>query len=419
MLRLPKVLTLFTLVAVGLATQLLAAPLTLDWKTDKEPVSYLPGEPITFTLRLLDAGKPLAGKTLKWTCSGDDKKVTNGETKSSDTEPLVIKTSLDKPGFVHVEVRVLNEDGTPINDEAGKPLNFQGGAGASPEKLTSIPEPADYDAFWAAQKKRLAEVPLKFTLTEVPTTKPGFQVFDVKVDCAGGKPVSGYLVKPVGAAPKTLPAQIGFMGYGIASVNPMYIDGKITFNINAHGIENGKDPAYYKQLADTELKGYAFNKEQNSKPETSYFNGMMLRVMRALEFLKAQPEWDGKSLYAGGGSQGGLQALAAAALDPDVTGCGAYKPWCCDLGGVTLERLKGWRPDYTEALGYYDSVNFAKRIKCPNVTISAGLGDYVCPPSTIAVLYNNLTVPKQIKYIQGATHGFNPPGAQEQTFSSK
>lgn len=374
---------------------------------------------MTFTIQLLDAGKPIVGKTLRWTCSGDDKKTASGEAKSSETEPLVIKSSIEKPGFVHVEIAILNEDGTPLTDEAGKPLKFEGGAGASPEKLAGVPEPADYDAFWAAQKKRLAEVPLKFTLTEVPSQKPGFQVFDVKVDCAGGKSVSGYFVKPKGATAKSLPAQIGFMGYGVASASPMYIEGKISFNINAHGIENGKDAAFYKDLQAGELKGYAFNKEQNSKPETSYFNGMMLRVMRALEFIKAQPEWDGKGLYVGGGSQGGLQALAAAALDPDVTGCGAYKPWCCDFGGVTLERLKGWRPDYTEALGYYDSANFAKRIKCPNVIITAGLGDYVCPPSGITVLYNNLPVSKQIKYVQGATHGYNPPNPKEQILSSK
>lgn len=419
MTRLLKTFILSHLASLCLASTLLAGTVTLDWKTDKEPVSYLPGDTMTFTLQLLEDGKPLAGKKLQWKCSGDDKKVTNGEATSSATEPLVLTSSVDKPGFVHVEIDVLNADGTPLNDAAGKPLKFQGGAGASPEKLTSIPEPADYDAFWTAQKKRLAEVPLKFTLTEVPSQKPGFQVFDVKVDCAGGKPVSGYLVKPKDAAAKSLPAQVGFMGYGVTSAKPDYLEGKLYFTINAHGIENGKDEAYYKQLLEGELKGYAFNSEQNAKPETCYFNGMMLRVLRALEFVKAQPEWDGKTLISGGGSQGGLQALAAAALDPDVTRCNVYKPWCCDIGGASLDRLKGWRPDYTEAIGYYDSVNFAKRIKCPGVTIVSGLGDYVCPPSGIAVLYNNITVPKEIKYLQGSTHGYNPPKSQEQKFSSK
>jgi hypothetical protein len=71
---------------------------------------------------------------------------------------------------------------------------------------------------------------------------------------------------------------------------------------------------------------------------------------------------------------------------------------------VTLGRLKGWRPDYTSALGYYDTVNLAKRIRA-TTNITAGLGDYVCPPSGVSVLYNNIpgTVPKRIEYQQGAT----------------
>ena len=136
------------------------------------------------------------------------------------------------------------------------------------------------------------------------------------------------------------------------------------------------------------LRGYAFSVEENSKPETAYFNGMMLRVMRSLEFVKSRPEWDGKTLAVSGGSQGGLQCLSAAGLDSDVTECTAHKPWCCDLGGIRLNRLRGWRPDFTDALGYYDPVNMAKRIHC-KTSITSGLGDYVCPPSGESVLYNN------------------------------
>jgi cephalosporin-C deacetylase-like acetyl esterase len=69
-----------------------------------------------------------------------------------------------------------------------------------------------------------------------------------------------------------------------------------------------------------------------------------------------------------------------------------------------MGRLRGWRPDWTEALGYYDIVNHAKRVKCP-VTISAGLGDYVCPPSGVAILYNNIKSPKSLEVTQGKKHG--------------
>ena len=52
----------------------------------------------------------------------------------------------------------------------------------------------------------------------------------------------------------------------------------------------------------------------------------------------------------------------------------------------------------------------AKRIKNAKVIITrAGLGDYVCPPSGLAILYNNLaTSDKTIVWVQGSDHGFVP-----------
>ncbi len=393
---------------------------TLSFKGDceKPRAVFEPGEKMVFKIQLLEDDKPVAGKKLKWTRSGDDKKTENGEAVSSATEPLIVTTTLEQPGFVRILVSVLDETGKPLKTDKGRDLAFDGGAGVRLERLESIPEPKDFDAFWAKQKAKLAAVPLKATVTEVPSKNPAFQVFDVKVDCAGGKPVSGYLTKPKDAAPKSLQAQVNFMGYGVASPNPDTAPKTLSFTVNAHGIENGRDADYYKKLYDGELRSYAFKPAENADPETAYFNGMMLRVMRALEFVKSQPEWNGKTLIVAGGSQGGLQAINAAALDPDVTKCFVYKPWCCDLGGLTLGRLRGWRPEYTEALAYYDPVNQAKRIKCETV-ITAGLGDYTCPPSGVTILYNNIKAPKRIEYTQGATHGGNPPGAQKFTIEAK
>lgn len=405
-------LTAATLALTLCCAGAMAGNLSFKGETDKAEAIYKPGEKMVFSVQALDDSKPVAGKKLKWTRRGDDQKTENGEAVSSDTQPLVISTSMDKPGFVHIAVTLCDENGKPIKNEKGNDVKFEGGAGVELEKLEGVPEPKDFDEFWAKQKARLAEVPMKAEMVEVASPNPNFIVHDVKVDCAGGKRVSGYLAKPKGAAPKSLQAKVGFMGYGVSSPKPDCQTGKITFTINAHGIENGKEADYYKNLQAGELKGYAFKNDENAKPETAYFNGMMLRVLRALEFIKSQPEWDGKNLAADGGSQGGLQSLTAAGLDKDVTSCFAWKPWCCDLGGVTLGRLRGWRPDYTEALNYYDPVNHAKRIKC-STTIISGLGDYVCPPSSITVLYNNIKAPKRIEFIQGSTHMYDPPGAKK------
>ncbi len=403
---------------VCMSASVFAGAITFTCKTDKPEAVYTPGEKMIFNIQVLEDGKPVAGKKLKWTREGDDGKKETGESVSSDTQPMTVATSLNTPGFVHVFVDVMGDDGKVLMNAQNKPVRFEGGAGVELAKLASIPEPADFDAYWQKQKERLKEVPIKADLKEVDAKKEGFLAYDVKIDCPGGKPVSGYLVVPKEAKANSLPAQVGFQGYGVRSASIVPKPGMIYLEINAHGIENGKELEFYKNLQTTQLKGYAFNNKENENPDTAYFNGMVMRVLRSLEYVKTRPEWNKKDLFVGGGSQGGLQSIWAAALDPAVTRCNVAKPWCSDLGGVTVGRVKGWRPDWVAGLGYYDCVNFAKRIKCP-VTITSGLGDYTCPPSGITVLYNNITAPKKITYIQGSTHMFDPPGADRFTIESK
>ena len=112
------------------------------------------------------------------------------------------------------------------------------------------------------------------------------------------------------------------------------------------------------------------------------------------------------------GSQGGLQTMWATALDQDVTLAHPSITWCCDLAGTAkAKRLHGrWRIEYVPALDYYDPVFMAKRIKKAEVHIlRAGLGDYTCPPSGLAISYLNLATPKKsIRWVQGSNHSFVP-----------
>lgn len=112
-----------------------------------------------------------------------------------------------------------------------------------------------------------------------------------------------------------------------------------------------------------------------------------------MQVTKKCLEWNGKDLIVAGGSQGGLQTMWAAALDPDVTEAYPYITWCCDLAGTAKkQRISGgWRIPYVAGLDYFDAVFMAKRIKKAKVVITrAGLGDYVCPPSGLAISYRNL-----------------------------
>ncbi len=389
-------------------------------ESDKDALSYKVGEKMIFSIKLLDKDKQVGGIRLDWTREGEDGKKESGKAVSSATEPLTITTSIDCPGFVRIRVIARDKTGktfaSPVYRYRGKDglVCFDGGAGAEVEKLKSWPEPKDFDAFWARQKAKLAKVPMRADMVPVPSGNDKVLCWDVKVDCVG-KPVSGYLCKPKNAKAKSLPARISFHGAGVHSAGKPVGAGAtmIAMDINAHGLPNGEPKEFYENLDKTTLYRYGrLDVEQNRDPETCYWNGMVLRLMRALEFLKSQPEWDGKTLTVSGGSQGGFQSLVAAGLDSDVTNCDTLVPWFCDLSGKAEQgRLGGSAPAWIEGLGYYDAVNHAKRIKA-RVTIVSGAGDYSCAASSQMVLYNNIVAPKHLEFYQGWTHGFRMKNAK-------
>ncbi len=397
--------------------------------TDRDPVTYAAGDKMTFTIGL-DVGdqKPTSEYFVVWTRTGDDGKVEKGKDPLT-AAGVTVATSIDKPGFVRIQASICNKGGQPVRYKNNKGqwivMSFDGGAGADIAKLESTPEPENFDAFWTKQKARLAEVPMKANTEKAKTSTDKVTVYKVSIDCAGPRPVTGYLTVPANAAEKSLPAIVSYFGYGTGKQNPPAgtNTGWITFAINAHGYELDQPDKYYQDFTNSiksNGQNYAFDPKQNEDPENAYFNGMAMRVMRSLEFVKSLPEWNGKQLVVNGGSQGGLQTIWAAALDESVTKAEPSITWCCDLSGnAENKRLKGWFPQWVPALGYYDAVNHAKRIKCQVNITRAGLGDYTCPPSGLAILYNNLKAPKKITWFQGSTHGFVPPDAQRFVQESK
>ena len=136
---------------------------------------------------------------------------------------------------------------------------------------------------------------------------------------------------------------------------------------------------------------------------------MILRDVQMVRYAMTHPLWNGKDLWCVGGSMGAFQTSAVSALLCDyVTKVTVHINWMCDIGGEEV-RLNGWRPKYTDALKYYDTVNFAKRIKAPITIAEAGLGDYVSPPSGIAAYYNAVKEQGKtsisVTYIQNRSHG--------------
>ena len=341
----------------------------LHGETDKaRAIDYKPGETMTFTLQLQGV-KSIPPDTyfISWTRSGDDGKVEKGKSPASLTEPLVIKTKLDKPGFVRIEALIVDKRGKayrksfrgdPNTPEGKKALNawerkdkrvfFDGGAGVEPETLQSVPEPKDFDAFWARRRARLAKVPLEAEKKELKNYSKSMNVYAVSIKCAGPRPSTGYLSVP--KKPGKYPVKVSFHGYGHTYPNKGHVvkpivgsDDTIYFNFSPHGYELEREPEYYDEFFRSICSGgrtFGFDDKQNADPETSYFSGYTYRIMRALEWLKTLPEWDGKNLIVSGGSMGGMQSVWAAGLDKDVSIAKPSIPWCCDIGGRVSRRCR-------------------------------------------------------------------------------
>ncbi len=400
------------------------ADFSIRGTTDKEVAIYKPGENIEFTVRVLDGEMPVAGTRLKWTRTGDDGATAQGEGVAS-ADGLKIATALGKPGFVRLLVYAFDENGKNLQGFVGGwgankngNLFFDGGACVEPERQQAVAEPKDLDDFWTAARAKLGTVPIKAALKELESKNAKVRLYAATIDCPGPKPVTGYLTIPANAKDASLPAIVQFQGYGINKHNPpgWLNEGAIVLEINAHGMELGREDDYYKQLQ-KDLASYCFKNDENADREKTYYYGMALRVLRALQYVKSRPEWNGKELQSNGGSQGGLQGLWGASLDHDVTASDIWSPWSCDFGGITLGRLRGWRPDYNAALDYFDPVFLAKRIT-GKVHLIANYGDYTCAPSGVWMVYNS--IPQQNKSMlvkQGCTHGYEMKHCMQYTIS--
>ena len=328
-------------------------------------------------------------------------------------------------------------------DKTTKPVLVAAiGVIVEPEKITPAAlEPADFDAFWNEKKALLAAHPATPKIWPVSdeqkkvrdwaspavtaqqiadAEKAGFQAVNVEIAVPGVRPVEGLYAYPKDAPPKSRPAIIVFHSAmpisnpGARSIPRGVLESArklnaLVLDINAHGMLNDQPQAYYDAL-EKEIGAYAYQGvAEKGDREKYYFLGLYLRLMRGLDFLCAQPEWDGKHLICIGTSQGGGQALVAAGLDQRVSAVAATVPALCDLSAPLASRAGCWpNPLPTgmktndeqfvkilNTVGYFDAVNHVARSHA-KFLIGAGLADPTCPASGIYAAYNRITGAKQI-----------------------
>ena len=412
--------------------------------TDKDALSYKVGEEMNFEIYLTANGEVVSAPYFYYSVEGEDGQVKTEGYVDGSKGHFTVKAKMSKPGAVRVKAYICDENKVKqtknnsqfyIDLETSTPqkadLLFQGGAIAGFDEITvagTIPD--DLAEFWDGVINDCYSGDIKvLRFDELDPTKNGgtnsYNLYLVEIEAADGF-VTGYLSVPKSSS--KLKLRCGFVSYGNAKKpKPAFNSGYATFNICAHSYHLDDPNA---KVPDKNGKSYGFYMPENNDRDTTYFKNMLIRNIIATRFLKAYigdgsygrivfgnetiaplNKWKvGDEYYVNGGSQASFQSVAMAALDNDVTRASFGVPWFCDVAGPQIGRFKGWKPDYTDALMYYDSCALATLIENDvDVTITGGLGDVTSEPSSVIALYNAIKGNKKITMTQNRDHTYNPP----------
>ena len=389
------------------------------------------GEKVTLTAQAFKDGKALDNSLMLHTAIHQDGQATK-VVKTPADKPFSIDITMTEPGRAYIRCHLKDPKKPKTNLPFYNPRNRKhqitsSGIGffADPDKQRIMrQEPADFDKFWDAKKAELAKVPLKVqekvAVKVAPKYAEDFEVYDMKLSCVGPVPVSGIITIPKDKSRK-YPAVVQYHGAGVRSAAENYREGFISFNVNAHGLPNRQPKKFYSDItADKTRNPYL----QSADKRFEMFCFMFLRAIRALEYVRSLPEWNGKDLVVTGGSQGGVQTLAAAALDKNVTLAAPTIPAMVGSAEFMIRKNveAAWpnpysseyrqNKDVTEIAKKFDYVDGAflmRRINC-ELHISVGLFDFHA--AHVFAAFNDC--PAKVKTLIGIPdmghYNYNPNG---------
>ena len=367
--------------------------------------TYKLNETAKFSVQVLKYGNLLENVTIDYETGPeafpDVKKegviLKNGKTEFSGTMKV--------PGFFRVRVWAV-VDGVRYEGLAT--------AGFEPEKIQpTVSNPVDFDSFWSNAIADARKINLDPRITLMPercTSEVNVYQISFQNERYGSR-IYGILAVP--NKPGKYPAILKVPGAGI---RPYGGDtrtagfGFITLEIGIHGIPVNLDPEVYYNLSAGAL--YSYPTIRMNDRDAFYYKRVYLGCVRAVDFIYSLPEFNGTDVAVTGGSQGGALTIVTAGLDKRIKYMAAMYPALCDNTGYLNKRAGGWphyfkynepKPGEVETLGYYDVVNFARRVTAPGF-YTWGYNDLTCPPTSMYSAYNVITAPKELHIFQETGH---------------
>jgi cephalosporin-C deacetylase len=396
--------------------KVIVAPDHTDW-------TYRVGEPVKFTIMVLQNGNPLKNAAVRYTVGAEKMTPTKRDSSFTNSGILTVEGgTMNTAGFMNC-IAVVKYD--------GRDYRGIGTAGFDPDKITPAVEmPSDFNAFWDKAKADLAKIPLDARMTLMPERCTELvNVYHVNIqnfkDGGGTARLYGILCMPKKEG--KYPALLRVPGAG---ARPYGGDartaeqGIITLEIGIHGLPVNLDVQVYNDLMAGAFNGYWTNNLDNK--DRYYYKRVYLGCVRANDFLTNLPQYDGRNLAVTGGSQGGALSIVTAALDSRVKWWGGFYPALCDMVGYLKGRAGGWphmfdnrnphhnTPEKINTAAYYDVVNFAKNVKIPG-HCEMGYNDETCPPTSMFAAYNSITAPKTLDLYLETGHWTYPEENEKMT----
>jgi cephalosporin-C deacetylase len=247
-------------------------------------------------------------------------------------------------------------------------------------------------------------------LARTPTSQPGVELFTVTLDSLGSQ-VHGYLAKPNRKG--KFPALVIYQWAGVYAMQPAWAtnraaEGWLVFDVSSHDMPLDQSTGVPKDY-------YMIG---NNDREKSYFLNMYLRDTRAIDYIQSRRDWNGKVIVINGTSMGGQQSLVTAGLNPGrITAVIVNEPSGADSNGELHGRKIGYPnwpsgdPQVMKTALYFDTVNFASRIKAPTL-LSVGFIDSVVLPAGVWTAFNQIPAPKEVVAMAESDHNNLTPHKQ-------